>query len=263
MPSDCPSPEMKMPFFCNAVRAWRTGGHRRSGATRGTATTSPLVDAVYSSCCLPGIFEPFERDGYHYMDGGIVDRPAAALRQGPAARPDPGGGPDREGHLQDAELQGPRGQHALPLVRDRRGDHRRAAPCTCTQDPPHGPRSSRRWGTSRASSSSDVPEVVRLGEERDPARGHVPRGDAQRWSSSASWSTAYACPVMPRDYVSIRIDSNRPASGAATVRWCARPRPSGPRARSAEVRKLSNYECTRDHACARNCPTDAIHLGNL
>ena len=31
----------------------------------------------------------------------------------------------------------------------------------------------------------------------------------------------------------------------------------------AEVRKLSNYECTRDHACARNCPTSAITLGNL
>ena len=31
----------------------------------------------------------------------------------------------------------------------------------------------------------------------------------------------------------------------------------------ATVRKRSNYECTRDHACARNCPTDAIHLGNL
>jgi len=29
------------------------------------------------------------------------------------------------------------------------------------------------------------------------------------------------------------------------------------------VRKLSNYECTRDHACARNCPTGAISLGNL
>jgi NAD-dependent dihydropyrimidine dehydrogenase PreA subunit len=35
------------------------------------------------------------------------------------------------------------------------------------------------------------------------------------------------------------------------------------RGERATVRKLSNYECTRDHACARNCPTGAISLGNL
>ena len=29
------------------------------------------------------------------------------------------------------------------------------------------------------------------------------------------------------------------------------------------VRKLHNYECTRDGACERNCPTGAIRLGNL
>jgi NAD-dependent dihydropyrimidine dehydrogenase PreA subunit len=31
----------------------------------------------------------------------------------------------------------------------------------------------------------------------------------------------------------------------------------------ATVRKIHNYECTRDHACERNCPTRAISLGNL
>jgi ferredoxin len=34
-------------------------------------------------------------------------------------------------------------------------------------------------------------------------------------------------------------------------------------AEKASVRKLFNYECTRDHACSRNCPTGAISLGNL
>ena len=29
------------------------------------------------------------------------------------------------------------------------------------------------------------------------------------------------------------------------------------------VRKLHNYECTRDAACERSCPTDAIRLHNL
>ena len=46
----------------------------------------PLVDAVYSSCALPGIFEPYERDGYSYMDGGIVD--PVPLRFAKTLRPD-------------------------------------------------------------------------------------------------------------------------------------------------------------------------------
>ena len=29
------------------------------------------------------------------------------------------------------------------------------------------------------------------------------------------------------------------------------------------VRKLHNYECTRDMACERTCPTHAIRLRNL
>ena len=29
------------------------------------------------------------------------------------------------------------------------------------------------------------------------------------------------------------------------------------------VRKLHNYECTRDMACERNCPTGAVRLRNI
>ncbi len=31
----------------------------------------------------------------------------------------------------------------------------------------------------------------------------------------------------------------------------------------AQVLKPRNNQCTRDHACARNCPTSAIRLSNL
>jgi NTE family protein len=62
--------QMRVPFYCNAVRLetggsvfWGTPGHEDIN----------LVDAVYSSCALPGIFEPYERGGYSYMDGGMVD----------------------------------------------------------------------------------------------------------------------------------------------------------------------------------------------
>ena len=38
-------------------------------------TTHPdwtLIEAVYSSCCLPILFQPLEKDGVFYMDGGIL-----------------------------------------------------------------------------------------------------------------------------------------------------------------------------------------------
>ena len=41
---------------------------------------------MYSSCCLPGIFEPYERNGHHYMAGGIGD--ALPLRFAKLMRPD-------------------------------------------------------------------------------------------------------------------------------------------------------------------------------
>jgi NTE family protein len=33
----------------------------------------PLVDAVMASCSVPGILPPYEIDGTHYLDGGIVN----------------------------------------------------------------------------------------------------------------------------------------------------------------------------------------------
>ena len=62
--------DLQMPFFCNAVRL-ETGGSVFWGSSG--LDDIPLVDAVYSSCALPGIFEPYERNGSNYMDGGLVD----------------------------------------------------------------------------------------------------------------------------------------------------------------------------------------------
>src|SRR5688572_15170283 len=62
--------QMRIPFYCNSVRLesggsvfWGTPGFDKI----------PIVDAVYASCALPGVFEPFEWEGFNYMDGGIVD----------------------------------------------------------------------------------------------------------------------------------------------------------------------------------------------
>jgi NAD-dependent dihydropyrimidine dehydrogenase PreA subunit len=108
---------------------------------------------------------------------------------------------------------------------------------------------------------NDVPEVVRLGEEEalrvltsHAATRHLCRDDAV--------VPGLSCPATPRDYVSVRIDSTA-CIGCGICEMVCETDAFWARGGKAEVRKLSNYECTRDHACARNCPTGAIHLGNL
>lgn len=36
-------------------------------------TEGPVVDAVLASCALPGVLPPVRVDGYHYIDGGVVN----------------------------------------------------------------------------------------------------------------------------------------------------------------------------------------------
>lgn len=61
---------LHVPFFCNAVSI-STGGTVMFGLPG--LRSVPLVDAVYASCTLPGVFEPVEIGGDRYFDGGIVD----------------------------------------------------------------------------------------------------------------------------------------------------------------------------------------------
>ena len=107
---------------------------------------------------------------------------------------------------------------------------------------------------------SDVPEVVRLGEEE--TLRVVTSHAATRSLVRSDLHDGLSCPVTPRDYVSIRIDSNA-CIGCGNCEMVCETQAFWAQGEKAEVRKLSNYECTRDHACARNCPTGAIHLGNL
>jgi len=39
------------------------------------ASEGPLASAIHASCALPFLFQPVERDGRKYLDGGIADRP--------------------------------------------------------------------------------------------------------------------------------------------------------------------------------------------
>ncbi|MEQ1892129.1 MAG: patatin-like phospholipase family protein [Planctomycetota bacterium] len=247
--------DMKVPFYCNAV-CLETGGLAFWG-TQGMQNIS-LVDAVYSSCCLPGIFEPFERDGYHYMDGGIVD--PLPLRFAKSLRPDLIIAVDltvkatfktpnykdrvvstlyRSFEIAEEIIV----EQLLHMHQDRR---------TVLVQP--------KVGHLARFEFSDVPEVVRLGEEETlrVLTSHA----ATRSLVQDKALDGLSCPVTPRDYVSIRIDSTA-CIGCGNCEMVCETQAFWAQGERAEVRKLSNYECTRDHACARNCPTGAIHLGNL
>jgi NTE family protein len=247
--------EMRVPFFCNAVRL-ETGGQVFWG-THGLDDI-PLIDAVYSSCCLPGIFEPYQRDSFHYMDGGIID--PLPLRFAKTLRPDliiavdlttkaTFKAPDyknrvvstlyRSFEIAEEVLV----ENLLHMHADRR--------CVLIQP---------KVAHLHRFDFNEVPDVIALGEEETVRvlTSHA----ATRSLVVDDDVDGLSCPVTPRDYVSIRIDSEL-CIGCGNCEMVCETQAFWGHGDRAEVRKLSNYECTRDHACARNCPTNAIQLGNL
>jgi NTE family protein len=106
-----------------------------------------------------------------------------------------------------------------------------------------------------------VPEIVRLG--RVEAYRVLTSHAATRDLVKSEVVNGLSCPVTPRDYVTIRIDREACIGCGMCEMVCETDAFSAASGGKATVRKLSNYECTRDHSCARNCPTGAIHLGNL
>jgi NTE family protein len=247
--------EMKIPFYCNAVRL-ETGGTVFWG-TPGLDDIS-LIDAVYSSCALPGIFEPYERGGYNYMDGGMVD--SVPLRFAKTLNPDliiavdlsvkgTFKSPDYKNRLLSTLYR------TFEIVEEvlveqmlhMHVDYRVALIQPKTAE------------TSRFDFKR-VNEVVNAGEEE--AIKVLTSHAATRDLVKPVLVDGLACPVTPRDFVSVRIDPEL-CIGCGMCETVCETDAFWARGERASVRKLSNYECTRDHACARNCPTSAISLGNL
>jgi NTE family protein len=247
--------ELALPFYCNAVRL-ETGGSVFWGSP-GFRDVS-LVDAVYSSCALPGIFEPYNDGEFNYMDGGIVD--PVPLRFASTLSPQVTIAVDL---TIKATMKTPsytnraystlfRAFEIAEEVVAEQNLHMNVDYKTALVQP--------KVGHLSRFDFDDVHAVVELGERetlrtltshaatRDLVREDLPEG--------------VACPVEPRDYVSVRIDRDL-CIGCGLCEAVCETDAFWARGEKATVRKLSNYECTRDHACARNCPTAAIRLGNL
>jgi len=249
--------DMRVPFFCNAVRL-ETGGSIFWGSPG--LTEIPLVDAVYSSCALPGIFEPLEHGGYNYMDGGIID--PLPLRFAKTLRPE----------LIIAVDLSIKGSFKAPNFKNRvastmfrafeiaeevivehslhmQVDHR-----TALIQP--------KVAHLSRFDFNDVQGAMQFGE--DEAIRVLTSHAATRDLVTTAIVPDLACPVMPTDHVSIRLDSELCVGCGLCEAICETDAYwAGGGGRKAQIRKFLNYECTRDHACARNCPTGAISLGNL
>ena len=109
----------------------------------------------------------------------------------------------------------------------------------------------------------DVPDIVRRGEE-EALRVLTSNAATRHWAQPAALKAldGLACPVEPRDYVRVHVDPEA-CIGCGLCEMVCETDAFWARDGALTVRKLANYECTRDHACARNCPTGAIRLGNL
>lgn len=247
--------EMQIPFYCNAVRL-ETGGSVFFGSAG--FRDVPLIDAVYASCALPGIFEPNEYEGFNYMDGGIVD--PLPLRFAKTLDPDLIIAVDLsvKGSFKTPNFQGRvastlfRAFEIAEEVIVEQALHMHVDHKTALIQP--------KVGHLSRFDFNDTPEVMSRGEEE--ALRVLTSHAATRNLVEPRVIEGLTCPVKPSDHVSIRVDIAA-CVGCGLCEAICETDAYWARGEKVEVRKFANYECTRDHACARNCPTGAITLGNL
>ena len=248
--------ELQRPFFCNAL-SLTTGASRFFGLPGSDAM--PVADAVYASACLPTIFEPMAIGADHYVDGGMTE--TLALRIARARGADLVIGVDlshRDLHVQTpykASLP-----HILFQTYEVMGQalnehnlHRYADDRTVVIKP--------KVSHLGLLDMPDVQEIVRLGE-REALEVLTTHPLTRYLCKPEVVAEEDRMVSRPRDHVLLQVDMNACihcgicAATCATQGYAAVPL-------GDVVKKLHNYECTRDMACERNCPTGAIRLRNI
>lgn len=243
-------------FFCNAL-SLTTGASSFFGLPGNTAMA--VADAVYASACLPTIFEPAEINGDHYVDGGMTE--TLALRIAHARSADLIIGVDLS--HRDLRTRTPykaslphilfQTYEVMGLALNEHNLHRYADDKTVIIKP--------KVSHLGLLDMPDVQEIVRIGEQE--AMESLTTNPLTRYLCDAEVLAEEDRNVpRPRDHVQLDVDMNACihcgicAATCVTQGFAAVPL-------GDVVRKLYNYECTRDMACERNCPTGAIRLGNL
>jgi NTE family protein len=248
--------EFQRPFFCNAM-SLSSGASRFFGLPG--ADDVPVADAVYASSCLPAVFEPIEIGGEHYIDGGMTE--TLALRLARARKAELVIAVD----LSHRDLHSPAEFRAtLPHILFKTYElmgmslnehnlHRFVDDRTVLVKP--------KVSHIGILDLPDVTEIVRIGERETLSA--LTTHPLTRWLCDPAVVAEEDRNVSaPRDHVRLEVDMNACihcgicAATCATNGYAAVPL-------GDVVKKPHNYECTRDLACERNCPTGAITLHNL
>ncbi|MHC4077384.1 MAG: patatin-like phospholipase family protein [Planctomycetota bacterium] len=248
--------ELKIPFFCNAL-SLTSGVMQYFGLPE--ARRMPVADAVYASSCLPGIFEPLELDGDYFIDGGMAE--TLCLKLAHARRPDLIIAVDLT--IKDHHTQTPyratlphimfQTYELMGIALNEHNLHRFVDERMVLLKP--------KVGHMGVLDAPDVAELVRLGE-REALEVLTTHAQTRYMCNSDVVEEVDRTIRQPRDYVQLEVDMNTCihcgicAATCATDGYTAVPL-------GDVVRKMHNYECTRDMACERSCPTRAIRLRNL
>jgi len=245
--------ELDIPFFCNALSI-DTGSMRFFGMPG--SRDIDLAQAVYASATLPGIFEPLEYEGNHYMDGGIAD--SLPLRFARSRRPDLIIAVDLS--IRDYRDRA-QFRRSLPWILYRSFEiaqeslnelnlHSQGGPDLVQIKPPVG-----HLGLFEF---SELEELIHLGERKTMeilcshprTRGLCDPDEVERVRLKGH---------EVRPYVKVTVDESACINCGLCHVTCATDgftaSEQGP-----VLLKKENYECPRDGACMRNCPTGAIEL---
>ena len=244
--------DLRRPFFCNAL-SLSTGRTRYFGLPG--ADRVAVADAVYASSCLPGLFEPLELDGECYVDGGMAESLALRVadtrqfdlilavdlsRLDPHRVAPPPMDPTAVLSRSYEILSGVLSEHALHRYAGR-GDFILIKPDL---------------RDVAMSDLDNLDDVVALGE-RETHAALLTHPKTRFWCDPDLVKAVDRQVSQPRDYVHLDVDTDACINCGVCAATCATEGyaavPFG-----RVVRKLHHYECTRDGACERACPTRAI-----
>lgn len=248
--------ELERPFFCNALSMTR--GNMRYFGVEGSRDI-PVADAAYASSCLPAVYEPIQLGDDYYIDGGMAE--VLCLKLAHARNADLIIAVDISGHerASSTEFRGTlphimfRTYAIMGTVLNEHNLHRYVDDSVVLMKP--------KVQDLGVLDQPDTTEVVRLGERE--ALETLTTHPLTRYLCDPQIIQEVDRSVpRSRDYVHLDVDMNACVHCGICAVTCATQGyadvPFG-----NVVRKLHNYECARDSACERSCPTGAIRLRNL
>lgn len=243
--------ELETPFFCNALSL--VSGTQRYFGTPGSRDI-PLVDAVYASATLPGIFEPLHWNDETWIDGGIVE--SLPLRFARSREPARLIAVDLSIRDHSAKSNYRRSlpwilYRAFELGQDALVEHnlhQNAGPDIVHIKPP--------VGHLGLFDFDALEELVDIGE-REASRALISHPSTRELCDPERRREVEETMGLSAQYAEIVVDASKCTRCGQCAAVCAT---DGFATQGDVLRKPQHYTCTKDGACVRNCPVDAIDV---